>query len=319
LLAADTCFAVPAIQKQQNLSLQNGARRYSIVAIGEVLWDLFESSRRLGGAALNFAAHAKRLNNDALLISAVGSDSLGEEAVAAITELGLSTAFLQHTTRFQTGTARVHLGPGEETAFIIDRPAAYDSVDISGRELQQLASHAPAWLYYGTLFSSTPNGEATLGQLLNALPDATRFYDLNLRPACYSAPLVTRLLRTANVVKLNEDELHCVSQFTGLPSDIEAFCREGTNRYGWQAICITLGARGCAILAHGDYVEAQGHAVDVADPVGAGDAFAAAFVHGLVCRWPAGEIAAFANRVGALVASRRGAIPAWTVEEAIAL
>jgi fructokinase len=310
---------VPVRPERSNLYLQNGAWRSSIVAIGEVLWDLFENSRRLGGAALNFAAHAKRLNNDALLISAVGSDSLGEEAVTAITELGLSTAYLQQTTRFQTGIARVQSGPGEQNEFMIERPAAYDSVEMSDRAIEQLASHAPDWLYYGTLFSSTHNGEATLGRLLSALPDAARFYDLNLRPGCYSAPLVSRLLRAANVVKLNEDELHCVRQFTGLPSGIETFCREGTNRYGWQAICITLGARGCAILADGDYVEAQGHSVDVADTVGAGDAFAAAFLHGLVCRWPAAEIAAFANRVGALVASRQGAIPPWTVEEAIAL
>jgi fructokinase len=131
--------------------------------------------------------------------------------------------------------------------------------------------------------------------------------------------LVTRLLRNADVVKLNEEELERVQEFTGLPRAIETFCREGANRYGWRAVCVTLGARGCAILAHGDYVESQGHAVAVADTVGAGDAFAAAFLHGLISEWSASEIAAFANRVGALVASRHGAIPAWTLEEAVAL
>ena len=84
-------------------------------------------------------------------------------------------------------------------------------------------------------------------------------------------------------------------------------------------MCVTLGARGCAMLAHGEYVEAPGHAVAVADPVGAGDAFAAAFLHGLACRWPVAQIAGFANRVGALIASRHGAIPEWTVSEAAAL
>ena len=124
---------------------------------------------------------------------------------------------------------------------------------------------------------------------------------------------------SANVVKLNEDELQRVHEITGLPSATEAFCREGALRYGWHSVCVTLGAQGCAILAHGEYVEARGHAVAVADTVGAGDAFAAAFMHGLISRWSASEIAAFANRVGALVASRHGAIPAWTVEEAVAL
>ena len=185
--------------------------------------------------------------------------------------------------------------------------------------LAQIVSYAPEWLYHGTLFASTAMGEAALRRLSNALPGASRFYDLNLRPGCWSAPLVMRLLDDADVVKLNEEELMRLQQFTGLPRATEAFCREAANRYGLQAMCVTLGARGCALLAEGEYVELQGHAVDVADTVGAGDAFAAAFLHGLISEWSAAEIAAFANRVGALVASRHGAIPAWTVEEAVGL
>jgi len=302
-----------------NLYLQAGTNRRPIVVLGEVLWDIFEHSRRLGGAPLNFAAHASRLGHDALLISAVGADSLGEEALESIRGLGLSTMFLQKTTRFRTGAAHVHPGPDDQTRFVIERPAAYDAVSISDREIERLVSQAPEWLYYGTLFASNSTGHAVLNGLLHALPAAERFYDLNLRPDCYSAPLVLRLLQIANVVKLNEEELLRVHEFTGLPLATEAFCREGAERYGWHSVCVTLGARGCAILAHGEYVETRGLAVDVADTVGAGDAFAAAFMHGLISRWSAPEIAAFANRVGALVASRHGAIPAWTVEEAVAL
>ena len=128
-----------------------------------------------------------------------------------------------------------------------------------------------------------------------------------------------QLLAHAGVVKLNEEELHRVHEFTGLPSGVEAFCCEGAARYGWQAVAVTLGDRGCAILANGQYAEAAARAVDVADTVGAGDAFAAAFMHGLSMNWPAAEIASFANRVGALVVSRRGAIPDWTLEEATKL
>jgi fructokinase len=234
-----------------------------------VLWDLFDHSRRLGGALLNFAAHAARLGHSALLMSAVGNDSLGEEAAEAIHALGLTTAFLERTSRFPTGAARIHLGPGDQTHFVIDHAAAYDAVCISDRDLEQLIPHAPVWVYY--------------------------------------------------VVKLDEEELACVQEFTGLPRSKEAFCREGADRYGWNAVCVTLGARGCAVLAHGSCIESEGHVVDVANTVGAGDAFAAAFIRGLFSEWPVNEIAAFANRVGALVASREGAIPAWTLEEAVAL
>ena len=302
-----------------NLSLQNGRGNRSIVVLGEVLWDLFEDSRRLGGAPLNFAAHAGRLGQNAALISAVGADLLGEEAAQEIAALGLGTAFLQQSTRFATGTARVQLGPGGRTSFVIERPAAYDAIALSRSDIDRLIQQAPAWLYYGTLFSSTPEGERVLCRLLDALPVATRFYDLNLRPGCYSEGLVKRLLAQANVVKLNEEELEAVHEFTGLPLALEPFCREGAKRYGWKAVCITLGAKGCALSVCNDYAEAKGYAVNAIDPVGAGDAFAAAFLHGLISKWPAARIAEFANRVGALVASRPGAIPDWTVEEAVAL
>ncbi len=285
--------------------------------LGEVLWDVFERSRQLGGAALNFAAHAKRLGHEASLISAVGVDPLGDEAAAAIDALGLDTTFLQRTNRFETGTARVQLGPGDRTRFVIERPAAYDAIRVSDRETQRLIQRAPAWFYYGTLFSSTAEGEAALRRLLAALPTATRLYDLNLRPGCHSASLVKQLLAYADVLKLNEEELQAVHEFTGLPVSFEAFCREGARRFGWKAACVTLGARGCAMFACGEYVEAAGQPVNVIDTVGAGDAFTAAFMHGLICRWPAAKVAAFANRVGALVASRHGAIPDWTIKEAI--
>jgi len=313
-------LAVPTLQTENgNLYLQTGTNQRPIVVLGEVPWDIFEHSRRLGGAPLNFAAHASRLGHEALLISAVGADSPGEEALEAIRGLGLSTTFLQKTARFHTGAAHVHPGPDNQTRFVIERPAAYDAVSISDGEIEWMASQAPAWLYFGTLFAANSAGDAVLSRLLKALPAAERFYDLNLRPDCYSASLVVRLLRIANVVKLSEEELQRVHEFTGLPLTTEAFCREGAGRYGWRGVCVTLGARGCAILACGEYVETEGHAVDVADTVGAGDAFAAAFMHGLISRWSAPEIAAFANRVGALVASRHGAIPAWTLEEAVAL
>lgn len=155
-----------------------------------------------------------------------------------------------------------------------------------------------------------------LEKLLAALPACSKFYDLNLRTGFDSPALVTQLLAAADVVKLNEEELAAVHQFTGLPENSEGFCREGGERFGWKAACVTLGSRGCVVWSGGDYVEVAGHSINAVDPVGAGDAFAAAFVHGLISQWPAPRIGDFANRVGALVASRHGAIPDWTVAEA---
>jgi hypothetical protein len=125
-LAPDTCLAVPTY-------FQTGPNRRTVAVLGEVLWDVFDHLRTLGGAPLNFAAHVDRLGHYAFLISAVGTDPLGEEAAEAIEALGLTTRFLQKTSRFPTGTARVHMAPGDQTRFTIERPAAYDALTVSDR------------------------------------------------------------------------------------------------------------------------------------------------------------------------------------------
>lgn len=280
------------------------------LVVGEILWDVFADATRLGGAPLNFAVHLKRHGHDPRIVSAIGTDALGEKAGAAIVSLGLDTTFIQKTARFATGTATVTVGRSGEPVFSIQRPAAYDAVELTDAESAQISVWKPSWIYCGTLFPSSPGGKRTLDRLLQQLPETTRFYDLNLRPGFDDPSLVADLLHAAHVVKLNHDEVLDVSRQIGLPSSLESFCHEGRSRFGWQAVAITLGARGCALLAGDDFVEAPGIPITVGDTVGAGDAFAAAFVHGLVAGWPAATIAEFANRAGAAVAAVRGAIPA---------
>jgi fructokinase len=268
---------------------------------------------------LNFGAHARRLGYPVTLISAVGPDELGQQASEIITSLELDTRFLQTTTRYATGTAHVRLGPEGSTDFAIPRPAAYDAVEISASDLDLLHQLAPWWFYYGTLFASTVQGKHVLDRLFEALPETEKFYDINLRPGSDSPELVRALLDHADVVKLNEAELARIHAFAGLPSDVKSFCHAAVDRYGWNAVAVTLGERGCAMLTGGQYVEAPSYPVEVIDTVGAGDAFSAAFLHGLSQNWPAAEIAAFANRLGALVAASPGAIPDWSLEEAVEL
>ena len=284
-----------------------------------MVWDIFPESVRLGGAPLNFAAHAVRLGHDAILISGLGNDELGGQAAKEIAELGVSADLLQRSSRYKTGTAAVALDSDGQASFRIERPAAYDDISLGSPELRNLAERDPSWLYYGTLLASSNHGMATLRQLFKALPRARRFYDLNLRSGFEEPELICELISKAHVVKLNESEAQVVSRLLGLPGELEALCRRGAERFGWEAACVTLGARGCVIFDDGEFARGEGYTVEVADTVGAGDAFAAAFLHGLVNRWAAHEIASFANRVGALVASRPGAIPAWSVAEAAAL
>ncbi len=290
-----------------------------ILAIGEILWDIFDDAPRLGGAPLNFAAHARRMEHDAILASAVGADDLGGRARARIESLGLNTRFVRTAAGFPTGSASVQLGPGGQPAFHIHRPAAYDETALSSGDLDWLERWRPEWLYFGTLMFTADRPRHALGDLLRRLPGARRFYDVNLRPDSYSAELVRELLSRANVVKLNETEIGSVREIADLSSEsVAAFCRDGADRFGWETVCVTLGERGCALWRAGEYVEAPGIPVKVADTVGSGDAFAAALLDGLARQARLTEIAEFANRVGAIVASRPGAIPDWTLEETAA-
>jgi fructokinase len=290
-----------------------------VLALGEILWDVFHDSTRLGGAPLNFTVNVSRMGHEAILISALGDDSPGMSAKEMIVAFGLDTRFIGTTPQFPTGSALVRTEPTGQTEFRIQRPAAYDAVRLSEDDLRWLAEWKPGWLYYGTLFSSTDYSRKLLLELVSHLPDARRFYDINLRPESYSDEQVRTLLSLANVVKLNEAEMEVASEFADLPdSSIEAFCRAGSARYGWQAACVTLGAQGCGVWSDGTYAEAEGYRVEVVDTVGAGDGFAAAFLHGLSRRWPADQIAEFANRIGAGIASSPGAIPDWNWNQVLA-
>jgi fructokinase len=299
-------------------TVQTGtANLASVIALGEVLWDLFEDGRRLGGAPLNFAAHIRRLGHPVCLISAVGADEPGGEAAARIARLDLDCRYLEISARFATGTATVELGTDGSPDFSITRPAAYDDIDLAPRTLQAIAESAPAWFYFGSLYAATDTGRRAFDQLCEALQQSLKFIDLNLRPGFDAPTLVMELLVRADVVKLNEPELERVCELSGLPGATEAFCHAAADYFGWRAIAITLGARGCALWSDGSYTEAAASPVAVVDTVGTGDAFAAGCLHGLSQSWPADRIAAFANRLAAGVAGHAGALPDMLVDRAV--
>jgi fructokinase len=289
------------------------------ISIGEVLWDVVGTAEHLGGAPFNFAAHLHTLGHDVHFVSAVGRDTRGERVLGRMREMGLSTSYVQGLVAYPTGIASVVLESGKPR-FVIHHPAAYDFPTLPDEAVKKLCSPAPDLVYFGTLFQMSPQAREVSNEVLKECASALRFYDVNLREDAYEPSLVRELMARANLVKVNEDEVHRLSSMFGTHTDsLEQFCRSYTEQFGWTAACVTRGAEGCALLVKGAYVEAKGYAVTVADTIGAGDAFAAAFAHALLSGWPAAKIADFANRVGALVSSRPGATPAWTLEEAAAL
>jgi fructokinase len=291
-----------------------------VISIGEVLWDVLNEEEHLGGAAFNFASHLRRLGHEVLFVSAVGNDTRGDRVLARMAEMELPTDYVARNEGYATGTVAVTLGAGGQPSFVIHRPAAYDFPRLTSAQLKTLLSVAPHWIYFGTLLQMSRDARRLTMKLLSSSEHSERFYDVNLRPNSYDAPLVRDLLARASVVKLNDAEVPEVSGIVGKSvSCLEDFCRRYASAFGWKAVCVTTGAAGCVALIGDQYVESCGYPVQVVDTVGAGDAFAAAFVHGLGEQWHARDIADFANRVGALVASRKGAIPNWTVEEVRAL
>jgi fructokinase len=291
-----------------------------IISIGEVLWDVIGEFEHLGGAPFNFAAHIGRLGHEVLFVSAVGADERGDRVLQRMQDMNLSTRYVARLTEYSTGHVTVSLDSARQPTFVIHRPAAYDVPCLTASDFDSLLSPSPDLIYFGTLQQMSPHARELTLRLLQANPQACRFYDVNLRTGSYEAALVRELLAHTTILKVNDQEIDEMAHLFGEHySSTERFCSEYSEQFGLEAVCVTHGAQGCSLLLHEEYIEAKGYSVSVVDTVGAGDAFSAAFVHGLSQKWPAVGIADFANRVGALVASRAGAIPWWTVNEAYAL
>ena len=287
-----------------------------LIGVGEILWDVIGRDEHLGGAVFNLCAHAARLGHEVCLISAVGSDARGRRALERTGELGVSTRFIQTVPGHATGAVTVTVDSAGQPSYVIHRPAAYDFAALDDAGFEQLAAWRPDWISFGTLFSMHPNARSLLTGVLQRFPQARRFYDINLRKDSFTRDLVVELLAAADVVKLNDAEVEAVESMLGWSAvSLEDFCRNCAARFQCEAVCVTRGAQGCVLLLAGQYEEVAGHPVRVADAVGAGDAFAAALIHAVDAGWSARAAGAFANRLGALVASRRGAVPDWSLRE----
>lgn len=293
-----------------------------VLGIGEVVWDVFPDRELLGGAALNFCVNTLRLGNEATLITAVGNDLRGRNALDAMRGFGVGTDFVGVARDLPTGAAFVSRDAKGDPHFEIPRPAAFDRAALSSSMFEAAVGLWPDWLYFGTLMQMESNIEKVTQRLMQSLPGARGFYDMNLRTGNWNPPLVERLCQLATVLKLNESEAETLGPLADIPPaafSLAKFCERWAARHGIDTICITRGADGCFVYHKGAMHEAPGYPTAVADTVGAGDAFAAAFLHGYHRNWPIERTALFGNALGSIVASRPGGIPEWTLEECLAL
>jgi fructokinase len=286
-----------------------------VLGIGELLWDLFPDGPRLGGAPFNVVASMRRLSHPAAFVTAVGDDELGRSAVAAVDELGVDTTFISVAPDLPTGTVAVTPDPVEGHRFTIGSPAAYASIGDADTLVTRLLDLVPEALVYGTLAQRSPAVRELTHRVATEIRPVNRLYDVNLRDGSWTGDLVLDLLRDATVVKLNGDEAVVLAGLLGSAATGRALAAALAARYGIERLCITRGAAGATLLVGGDEYMVEGIEVDVADTVGAGDAFAAGLLHGLLTDMPPDETLRFANRLGALVASRAGALPVWSATE----
>lgn len=282
---------------------------YTVVGLGELLWDVLPGGKQLGGAPANFAYVTGLLGNRGIIASRIGADPLGGEMREKLISLGVDISFLQVDALHPTGTVNVRVDPDGQPVFDIAERVAWDFIEWE-RSWQSLAQAADA-VYFGTLGQRSPHSCATTKTFIAAVrPGALKIFDANLRQHFFSAEVIAESAKLANVVKLNHTELPRVMQMLGLAYDGEKSSAERLRRtYSLKLVCVSRGEKGSLLVAEGSADEHPGFPVNVVDTVGAGDAFTAALVYHSLRGASLPAMNDAANRMGAWVASHAGGTP----------
>jgi fructokinase len=279
-----------------------------VIGLGEAVWDIFPDSRRAGGAPGNVAYHIGQLGGRALVGSRFGNDELGHALAKHLESEGLDLSVIQWDDHAPTGAVTVHLEDAAHPYYTIHQPAAWDNLKATP-ELLAAAAEADA-ICFGTLAQRSPVARETIHEVLSASSEnCLLVYDVNLRQNFYERQWIEESLADCGIAKINHEEVRIVAPLLGLPIEELEFAQAAVDRYMLNAMCVTRAAEGCLVVADDDVFDIPGERVQVADTVGSGDAFTAALIIALCNNWPLEKAARFANRVGALVATKVGATP----------
>ena len=292
--------------------------RHLILGIGELLWDILPEGARLGGAPANFSVMAGRLGNHSAILSRIGRDDLGREAVHRLDPLPADTSFLQIDRVHETGRVTVSFNNGQPE-YTIHQPAAWDSMELSD-EWVRLAERADA-VCFGSLAQRSLESRQTIQTLAaQTSSQCVRIFDVNLRPPFYSSEVIQESLELATVMKMNDAEVSLVLALLGMPAEDDATVgslRQGAERLlsefpTLQLVAITCGGNGSLLVTREEWHQHPGFPVKVADTIGAGDAFTAAMAHYLLRGAELPMLNEAGNRWGSWVASQSGAMPPLT-------
>jgi len=290
---------------------------FKVVGIGEILWDLLPGGRQLGGAPANFAYHARALGAEARLISRVGDDALGREALDRLIRLGIPTDAIDVDPASPTGTAGIEVATDGQPRFQIHENVAWDALRGESKGRHAVAD-ADA-ICFGTLGQRSEPARSSIRSLVAAAPErALRILDVNLRQQYFTEAIVKDSLEIANVLKVNDAELPHLADMFNLAAEDRTQMIQLAERFDLSCVACTRGSRGSLLFSAGTWSDHPGAPTHMVDTVGAGDSFAAAMTLGLLGGWDLDRINEHANRIAAYVCSCAGATPALPADLTVA-
>lgn len=282
-----------------------------LVCYGEILWDVLPSGSLPGGAPMNVAYHLQKLNRPVSLITAIGADNYGTALVNLLSQWGIGTEHCRTNHYHPTGMVYAQLKEHHEMAYDIVYPSAWDFIlwDDSYTSLMQEADY----LVFGSLACRNYTSGNTLFKLLESAKN--KVLDINIRPPHFSPKMVDQLLHKTDILKLNLAELELIAGWYSPSHTVTDKIKGIQDRFLINTIVVTLGDKGALLCMDGHIYQNPGYKVQVADTVGSGDAFLAAFLSQLIDRAPPEKMLDFACAMGALIASYQGACPEYHLQE----
>lgn len=280
-----------------------------IVGLGEALWDVLPEGKKIGGAPANFAYHVSQFGLKSLAVSAIGKDKLGEELLANFDDNGLN--YHIPAVDYPTGTVQVEIDQAGIPQYSIKENVAWDNIPFTP-ELEEIARNTRA-VCFGSLAQRSVVSRTTILNFLDAMPkdeDTLKVFDINLRQGFYNKEIICESLRRCNILKINDEELVTVSRLKGYPGiDLQDKCWILLGKYNLKMLILTCGINGSYVFTPGNVSFQPTPKVEVADTVGAGDSFTAAFISSILRGKSVPEAHSLAVRTSAFVCTRNGAMP----------
>ncbi|MCD8263149.1 MAG: carbohydrate kinase [Tannerellaceae bacterium] len=280
-----------------------------IVGMGEALWDMFPEGKKIGGAPANFAYHMSQFGFESRVVSAVGDDPLGNEILENFRGKQLNCLIEQ--VPYPTGTVQVELDEAGVPCYEIKQNVAWDNIPFT-KELEELALKTRS-VCFGSLAQRNVVSRKTINKFLDTMPDGEgqcKIFDINLRQSFYTKEILCNSFEKCNILKINDEELVIVSRMFGYPGiDLQDKCWILLAKYNLKMLILTCGVNGSYVFTPGEVSFVETSLVEVADTVGAGDSFTAAFCSAILKGRSVREAHQLAVEVSAFVCTQQGAMP----------